>query len=512
MVAVMKRLSLKFVVRCSRLWLGLGLLGIPLGGWSTHTPIHPIHVHAIHAKVSGSIKPPVRAKSPTSLSQGIRDVLQSVKSNPHIGIMIRSAQTNEVIFSQQASHLFTPASVLKLFTAVAALQYLGPHFRFSTQLLSDGHIHHEVLTGNLVIRFSGDPALTHHHIDELIGQLAALGVRRILGSVDIDNSVYGSVPYPPGWIWDDLSYSYAAPLSAIVLDSNKFSIHLIPASIAGQHPQLSSSVAPGIVQWINQAVTTATYQKKCPLTIYSDAHNHYRLSGCLNKNLGPQHRTLALRNPMPYAKWVIRTALQNNHIAYQGPIRIRASHSHATVLATHESVPLAKMLKRMLKKSDNLIANSLFKKLGASYYQQSGTWKNGADALKEILKPTRIAFKENLIDDGAGLSHYNLITPDQLTQLLYYAYHQPAIRAVLMETLPIAGKDGTLVGRMRLINHGEEVRAKTGSMSGVSTLAGYIYTRRHGVLIFAIMINQFVGKNRPFTHLEDRVCQWVAHY
>ena len=209
---------------------------------------------------------------------------------------------------------------------------------------------------------------------------------------------------------------------------------------------------------------------------------------------------------------LIQQGLQDKGITYPGTIRARKAPTDDVVLAEHRSPPLSMVLKEMLKKSDNLTADSLLKKIGEVYYKEPGTWQNGLFALRKILKPTKIDFKHNLINDGAGLSRYNLIAPRQLTQLLYYAYHHPTIRAVLLQDLPIGGKDGTLIDRLRPTANGEHVHAKTGSMSGVCALAGYVMTRHHVTLTFAIMANGFVGKDLPIIHLEDRICELLIRY
>lgn len=469
------------------------ILLLAISGWASGKPVH----HSYH---------------PKSLRQGLQHILNSAHPDANIGIIVRDAKTDKVIFSRHSYHLYTPASTQKLFTAVAALRYLGPHFRFKTALLTRGKIKNHILNGNLIVKFGGDPELTSKDVRKLITALKKRGVHRIKGHVYIDNTAYGHVPYPPGWMWDDLSYSYAAPLNAIIINHNKFVLRLIPSKKIHHPPKIIPMLPDGVIYLNNEVTTTSKYSKKCPLTIYSDLHNHYRLAGCLNKSWGKQYRSLAIRNPLPYAMALIRKALQDNHITYKHYIRARKTPRHTIVLAKHSSPPLSQLLKEMLKTSDNLTADSLLKKMGQRYYKRRGTWETGLNALKKILKPTGINFKHCLINDGAGLSRYNLITPRQFSKLLYYAYHHPIIRKTLLMALPIGGKDGTLISRMHHAAKGQRVHAKTGTMSGVSALAGYIRTQHHGTLTFTIMINGFVGKATPSNYFEDRLCEFLAHY
>ena len=446
-----------------------------------------------------------------TLTEGLEQILSRARPDANIGMIVRDAKTNQVIYSRQSQHLFSPASTQKLFTAVAALSYLGADFRYPTTLLTHGTIKDHTLLGDLTIQFSGDPEFTVEDLNSLIAQLKKQGIQHIAGHVYIDHSAYGGVPYPPGWMWDDLSYSYAAPLDAIIIDQNKFVLRLVPAKTQQRSPQITALLPDAVVEISNQVITTSKYNKKCPLTIYSDLHNHYQLAGCLSRHWGSQFRSLAIRNPVPYAIALIRKALANNHITYQ-QIAIHTLSPGATLLATHQSPPLSELLQEMLKNSDNLTADSLLKKIGQKYYKEPGTWQNGLSALKKILQPTGIDFKHCLINDGAGLSRYNLVTPKQFSQLLYYAYQHPPIRDTLMKALPIGGHDGTLIARMHNAAHGQRVHAKTGTMTGVSALAGYLRTQHHDTLIFTIMINGFIGKARPANHLEDRLCEFLVHH
>ncbi len=454
-------------------------------------------------------------RPPITLEENLHHILSKandVKPNVNYGVVIRDAQTGKILYSRQPYHLYAPASVQKLFTAIAALSYLGSDFHFSTKLLTQSQIKDHTLQGDLTVKFSGDPEFKTADLNKLFAKLKDLGINRIHGHVYIDSTDYGPVPYAPGWMWDDLSYSYAAPLSAIIINRNKFLLQFIPAKKGQVRPKIYPILPSGIVTIDNNVTTTSKFIKKCPLTIYSDVHNHYRLAGCLNRDWGQQRRTLAIRDPDVYGKVLVEQALQDNNIGYTGRVTFHKAPAEAVVLAEHQSPPLRKMLKEMLKNSDNLTADSLLKKIGQVYYKEQGTWQNGLNALKKILKPTGIDFKHSLLNDGAGLSRYNLVTPQQLTKLLYYAYHNPNIKSALIPALPIGGIDGTLIGRMNPISDGRHVHAKTGSMTGVTTLSGYIYTHHHGVLIFAVMMNGFVGKDRPLLHVEDRMCDFLTHY
>lgn len=448
---------------------------------------------------------------PMNLQQGIQNIIDSAKTGANIGVIIRDNQTGRVLYANRADYLFAPASTQKLLTATAALMYLGPNYQIHTQLLTNGHVWNHVLNGDLFLRFSGDPLLKVQQLFAMVSRLKDLGIRQINGHVYIDNSEYNSVPYAPGWMWDDLTYGYAAPLTATIIDRNNFLVQLTPTSV-NNSPKVSTFLPAGVVSFNNEVRTTSNYDRDCPLTIYSDSTSTYQLDGCINRSWGTQGRVLALRDPVTYAELLMKKALAANNITYNGNVDAGVAGAHATLLVDLPSLPVALLVKELLKKSDNVTTNSLLKKLGETYFHTQGTWQNGLRALKIILAPTGINFNANLVNDGSGLSRYNLISPRQMSNLLFYANHNAKIHDALLDALPIAGKDGTLAWRMRNPSTIGRIRAKTGTMTGVSALAGYIDTYHLGTLDFVIVTNNFIGKPHPYARLEDRICTLLTNY
>lgn len=333
----------------------------------------------------------------------------------------------------------------------------------------------------------------------------------IKGRIYIDASDYNNIPYPPGWIWDDLSYGFAAPLNTIILNQNKFVLRLQPAGKVSALPKIISPLPKGIADFENHIRTTNHKVPHCPITIYSDDQNHYRLSGCINQKWGRQRRTLAIRNVMKFTKYSINQALQSNYIRYTGSIGEHSAPKHKHLLVEHKSKPLSKIVRQMLKDSDNLTTDTVFKKLGQQYYKTQGNWQNSISAVENILElPANINFNKNKLNDGAGLSRYDLITPNQLLKLLYYANHNPTIKMAFFNALPIAGKDGTLVDRMLDQAKTQRIHAKTGGMTGVTSLAGYIESHHHGELAFVVMINNYVGPEKPYLKFEDKISEYLA--
>jgi serine-type D-Ala-D-Ala carboxypeptidase/endopeptidase (penicillin-binding protein 4) len=465
----------------------------------------------------------IAAKRPTRpdyhlkpLSRGIKailnDALQSAPKHAHIGIIIQSMTSGKILYQKNQDQLFTPASIQKILTAVAALDYLKPDYTFKTQLLTNGHLVNHVLQGNLTVKFSGDPELSRKDLDQLIGQLHQQGIKKITGRINIDNTAYGNVPYPPGWIWDDLSYSFAAPLNTIIINRNYFLLKLIPPKKKNGRPTIETTLPEGVGVFSNLLELIKKPRKHCPIRIYSNNNNHYKVRGCFYQRWKKQTRKIAIRNMTRYAQALLAELFKKNNLAYPGHIQLKAIKKTDTVLAQHESSPLKEVIKEMIKESDNLMTNAVFKKLGQTYFKSRGTWQNSLRAVKKLLAtPTHVDFTQNLINDGAGLSRYNLLSPKQLSKVLYYAYHKSTINNAFVDALPIGGKDGTMAYRLQDQRKDNRIHAKTGSMTGVTSLAGYIATKHYGPISFVIMINGFVKPRKPYILLEDQICRYLAN-
>lgn len=447
--------------------------------------------------------------SSAQIQRIVSKALQQSEHPAFTGIVIQSMKTGKILYQSQADYHFVPASTLKLVTAIAALAYLKPDYRYHTQILTDNTaIQNHTLQGNVWFKFEGDPTLKRRNLAELIATFKQRGIQHIKGHVYVDVSSYDNVLYPPGWLYDDFSYAYAAPTSALVLNKNKFLLAIEPNQGNNTRVTLSTPRLPkGMAHFDNQLVSTNN-TKDCPIAIYAHLDNSYRLKGCVQKNYKKQHRVLAITDPVLFGRQWIKQSLRDQHISYPGRITVNSANKHATKrLSEHRSAPLSQLATSMLKKSDNLIADAFLKTLGQRYYHTAGTWQNGVKALQAVLSPlTGIDFKNTLITDGAGLSRYNLITPMQLAKLLNYAYHDLQIEPELLAAMPIAGKDGTLEYRMRELQPPRNVRGKTGSMNGVSGLAGYLTTTDKDVLSYVILMNNFVGKVKDYRKIEDQIC------
>ena len=429
--------------------------------------------------------------------------------NAQVGVMVIDADTGKPLFNYDGNKSFTPASTMKLFSGAAALKYLGGDYRYDTTAsINRLQLKNGVLQGNLYIRFSGDPSLTTQNLQQIIAGVRQYGITTIEGNVIVDASRFQAPNHAPGWSNDTINWAYSAPITSVILDGNIFTVKFIPSKTIGQPVIVEAGKNMQFMQ-IQSTLKTVTYAQSmhdCSLVMDIDNQNTLHLAGCWPMSLGGW-KAMAVPNPVLLAEKVIQQSLYQQHINVNGQILLGKQPLNLYEVYDHQSAPLYQLLKHMLKKSDNIYAGSVTKTLGSATVGQ-GTFQQGVNAIKQILGPmAHVNFGNTVISDGSGQSHYDLITPQQFTQLLFAIYHTPALQTNFMEALPIAGIDGTLKFRMgndkALVG---KVHAKTGSMKGISTLAGYLTTASGHKVIFAIMVNGIAGKLGTARVLEDKMC------
>jgi D-alanyl-D-alanine carboxypeptidase/D-alanyl-D-alanine-endopeptidase (penicillin-binding protein 4) len=451
------------------------------------------------------------AKSYGYSSDIIENIISKYNVGSNVGVMVQSLNSGQVIYQRNADQLFMPASSLKVFTAAAALSYLGSSYRFQTKLYATASQPiNGVLDGDVYFYFDGDPALMRQDLRAMLATLANSGVRVIRGNLYIDDTTFDQAQFGPGWMWDERNLCYAAPTSAISIDHNCFPLSIEASRNSYESAKVTTGPGYSFIPIVSKLISLNVAADTCSMNLRSDGDNSFYLSGCVPPG-SAQSFLVAVRNMRIYADGVMRNLLADSGIEVTGTIKYAAlpESPRPTLLLVHNSAPLNSLVHFMLKKSDNLFADAIYKKLGAAAYSKAGTWKNGAHAVAAILsKNTGIDFSKIRLVDGCGLSREDLVTPRSLVRLVSYAYRDAAVHDSFLQALPIAGVDGHLQNRMASIRG--RVRAKTGTMSGITSLAGYIFAANGQVYAFSIMVNNFLGSVHKYQQMEDEMC--VAFY
>lgn len=430
--------------------------------------------------------------------------------NPHVnlGIVVSDLTSGETLYKRNAMRLFIPASNMKLFSEAAALMALGPDYQFKNQLSTSAtQLQGGVLHGNVYLHLSGDPSFSRDDLKALLASLRDWNINTIQGNVIIDSSLTSIPAYPPGWLTADLSYSYGAPIAPLMVDANRLTITVNPGAKAGDPAIVEVDDGGGTINLNNQATTKAS-AKGCGVGLYLDPENNLTVRGCVGLGQWAVQQRIAIKNPFMYAQGMITRTLEKENIKLNGQVLLGRAPSGSLLIATRYSKPISQLMADTLKPSDNLYADSLYLHAAAKIKGSPVDWKQAQPVIKSFLqKETGIDLKDSIFTDGSGLSRYNLVTPEQTISLLKFLYQRFPLSYEYIAALPISGRDGTLQKRFKTPNQQGFVRAKTGTMTGMNSLSGYLYTANGHTLAFAMYINRLPGKPAgPGRPLLDALC------
>jgi D-alanyl-D-alanine carboxypeptidase/D-alanyl-D-alanine-endopeptidase (penicillin-binding protein 4) len=467
------------------------------------------------------------------------------------GIEVVSLSTGEVLYSQNADKLFTPASNTKLFTTAAALALIGPDYKFRTTVETTGTLdRYGRLNGDLVLVGRGDPNLSGREIpynlktqrnddpiqalESLADALVQKGVKFIDGDIVADDSYFAFERYAEGWSQDDLMWGDGAPVSALTVNDNVVFVNIQPADRPGERAFVSVKPFAGYYRLDNRIITTPAGTPRKLALNREPGSNVVTLWGNVPLDDPGTNEALAIDDPAEFAAGLFRELLEKRGIVVYGKQRTRHTELAALstfsvtvtapahggggetvlrppkidqplTLATYESKPLLQDVRIINKVSQNLHAEILLRLLGREH-GTAGTIEAGLEVLKGFLTQAGIATDQYAFYDGSGLSRENLVTPHAIVQLLRYSSAQPW-GADYKSTLPIAGLDGTLSERLNTLPQLQNrIAAKTGSLSGVKALSGYATTITGQTVAFSILSNNF---NLPAKRVTDAIDELV---
>ncbi|HUF34884.1 MAG TPA: D-alanyl-D-alanine carboxypeptidase/D-alanyl-D-alanine-endopeptidase [Gemmatimonadales bacterium] len=431
-------------------------------------------------------------------------------------------------YGRNEGRLFTPASNTKLVVAAVAAALLPPDFRVRTSVYPSAPVVNGVLEGDLVLYGRGDPTLGRrcYATDTLVegacdrdpfDRLRALadtlrrrGLREVRGDLVGDGSWFEPAMVHPEWEYFDLNWWYAAPVSGLAFNDNSVDFTWQPGLAVGAPARITWWPDIGEVLFENRTVTV-------PAGAESDIGDRFfRVPGTARvwaegrAALDHPRRTesFAVTDPNLYAARALRVALLEAGIAIAGGTRsttdslLYRQARAAPPLAEITSRPLRDWIFPILNTSQNLFAEMLLKQLGRQF-GRAGSWREGiAVERRFLIDSVRIDSTEFSLRDGAGLSGANLITPNALARLLRYIRGHPGW-PTFAAGLPQAGGTGSLRTRFVRTPLAGRVRAKSGSITGVSTLSGYIERPDGGVLTFSILANHHALPSRRMVNQID---------
>jgi len=429
-----------------------------------------------------------------------------------IGVDIRSAISGDSWFQYNNGVRFHPASNMKLLTAAAALQVLGENYKFVTEIQTDGIISGNQLNGNLYLVGKGDPTIQVEDFAAFAKKIKKKGIDSINGDIIGDDTWYDAIRLSSDITWRDEQYHYGAEISALTVspnsdfDTGSVVIEITP-TIIGKAPIVSVFPFTNYITVRNEAITVEKAKEDELVIEREHGGNRITVKGKITYNSSPITEVMAVWEVSKYAIELFSQALEKYAISWTGTVKCGKAPHYSSILIIRKSIPLSELLVPFMKLSNNGIAEILIKEIGQKVYGE-GSWEKGIDVMEQELMKLGMDMKNILIKDGSGISQNNLIPATELATLLYKVQEKKWF-PIFLNALPIAGHEDRMIGgtlRERL--KGISVKAKTGTIEGVSTLSGYIVTKREKKIIFSLMVNNLLDEEIGKT-IEDEIIEIV---
>ena len=477
---------------------------------------------ACSARAVGLQTPPVPGPATTagsdSREQLVRDLDQLFRTpayeHAQWAASVESLQTGEQLYRLHSSRLLLPASTQKLLTAAAAAERLGWGYQFTTRIVATAPISAGTIGGDLVIVGNGDPTINPRHperwqiFDQWAATLQAKGITVVTGQLIGDDNAFAEPGWGMGWSWDDLRFGYGAPVGALQYNENQIDVVVAPGIAPGTPALITTSPTDsGIV--VEHRVTTAAPGTAANIEIARVPGTIVmRVQGQVAADSKPVSVTAAAENPTRLYLNAFREALGRHGIFVSGrtsdidELSAPINRDVAIDLIVDRSPPLSEIVDVTLKWSRNVYAETLL--LAMAPQGEPATDVKGLEALRETVTGWGVAPESYVPRDGSGLSRYDYVTSDALVRLLMSVFRHPAHAETFRGTLPVAGLSGSLANRMRGTPAEARVWAKTGSMSNVRTLAGYLLTLQGEPLVFSILVNNYRGPSAEVEAIIDK--------
>lgn len=435
---------------------------------------------------------PSRAWSvpPVLCSSQLPTAIEAIVNQPlfrrsRFGVLVQTLGKRETLYARDAEQYFIPASNAKLLTTAAVLSKFGSRYRIHTPIYGaqtpDGW--------QIRLVGQGDPSLTDAQLVSLAQQLKQKGIRRI-AQLQVEDS--DTEPLNGDWAVGDVRESYGTPVSRLILNHNLLALTLSPQAL-GQPLRLRWEDAAQADQWtIENTSVTGTAQASEYVIVERDlTQSILRVSGQLRVGAVPYSEVVAVLDPAAHFLKHFQQALAKEGIVVDRAQVSRMPDGFGTEIASVDSPTIADLIKFTNQNSDNLYAEALLKLLsqGTPSKPNTSILQRGLSTLTSVLNRLGISSERFSMVDGAGLARQNLVTPSALVQTLQTMSKQPE-GSLYRSSLPIAGLSGSLQNRFQNTPAQGILQAKTGTLTGVTALSGYVSPTQHPPLVFSFMLNQ----------------------
>jgi D-alanyl-D-alanine carboxypeptidase/D-alanyl-D-alanine-endopeptidase (penicillin-binding protein 4) len=421
------------------------------------------------------------------------------------GLKVVHLATGRTLYALNPDHLFNPASNQKLLTAATALRTLGPGSLLTTVVTA------ESTSRTIGLKGMGDPLLSTADLESLAVRTAAALPAGVSWRLRGDASYFDGEYWGEGWTWDGEPDSYAMFVTPLMLNSNAVEVSVRPGPAPGAPAEVSLS-PPNTLLTIENSAVTVVVPDSVRTRLRVSRKWRERSNTIIVDGEVPVGRTrkvlLSVWQPDLFATRLFAEQLRARGVRIDTVWVDTLAVTGETVAGTSHTLDSA--LTYMNKVSDNLAAEALLKSSAAVRWTERGSTSRGIDILKEILTQAGVDTNSMRAVDGSGLSRYNLTCATAIVGLLVEMYRDSARFPLFYASLPIAGVDGTIDRRMRGTPAQGNLRAKTGTLNGVTALSGYVRSADGEMLAFAMLMQNFLAGSTPYRNTQDRIGALLA--
>lgn len=430
-------------------------------------------------------------------------------------------ETGTILESYNPEKVIIPASNQKLITTAAVLDGLGSEFQYETVIYGWGEQVDSLWQGDVIIKGSGDPSISgflyddnrYHVFEELLGQLREKGIEAISGNLIAGLSYFDEEYYPKGWDWYDMSFYYGVQISPLSFNNNAVDLEVFADGEIGEAPR---------IKWFPDSTDYVDFVNKQVITHRSLEYDEYyrRRLGNNTIVLGSglpkgyyETESLSIDNPPLFFLDSFSKFLNTNGISFRGEFELTNEPIADTrllhILAIHLSKPLSELAAWTNKESDNLYAEMLLKTLSAEKGDGPGSFEHGIKQVRIFLADFGIDTTYVQMNDGSGLASGNFTKTSIISKLLQKMQNHPAAEAYL-SSMSVAGIDGTIAHRMKGTPLYNNFKGKSGFVTGVRTLSGYMEAKSGQKLIVSLATNNYISeKVRPIDAIHEQILLYL---
>ncbi len=451
---------------------------------------------------------------PAELRRRLQRLLRDPSlARAHVGLVVQVAETGRILFERSPHRRFVPASNTKIVTGAVALHELGPGHRWETRLRAAGPVRDSTLRGDLWVVGGGDPLLRREDLGTLAGRLREAGVRSVSGDLVGDGRRFPAPQWGSGWTWGDTFSGWGAGISGLRLHPGRVRASLLPGPSLGDSARLvlrSGGPLPGI----RNRVRTGAPGSDARLDFVPDPrYEPASLEGWVPADADSVDLYLAPDHPTAHLAEALADTLRARGVRIRGEVRRAVRDEEPAEAAwadTLRSDSLGAVLPELLKPSDNQIAEMIVRTLGHEE-EGRGTAGAGLGVMEDRLEEWGVEAGAVDLRDGSGMSRYNQVTPAAMTRLLRRLWQLPDFE-MFRGSLPVAAEDGTMGGRLRGTPAAGNLTGKTGSLSSVRALSGYVRAGDDRTLVYSLLLNGYDGSGDVAVAMEDLLVEQLSLY